>query len=94
MLENNDNHHLYSKCVYLGCYKSSATISTIFKLQVEKEMKTKITRFSFSEPQDGKSDADRDAAMVKNKIREYVKETKQNVESPAEVMKVGTTKHF
>lgn len=70
----------------LGCYKSSGTISTLLKLSADKKLKVKVGRISFSEPQDGKSDADRDAALIKNKAREYVKVEKKNIETPEDLM--------
>ncbi|PAV78637.1 hypothetical protein WR25_12809 [Diploscapter pachys] len=68
-------------------YKSSGTVSTLLKLSAEKKLKVKIGRISFSEPQDAKSDADRDAALVKNKARDYVKVVKKNIETPEDLIK-------
>ena len=53
-----------------GCYHSSSTISSLHYLQ--KASQVTIKRYSFSEPQNGKSSCDRIAALLKRKVHDYV----------------------
>uniref|UniRef100_A0A914YDL3 C2H2-type domain-containing protein n=1 Tax=Panagrolaimus superbus TaxID=310955 RepID=A0A914YDL3_9BILA len=59
-----------------GCYHSKEIILSL--AQLSEESGVKITKFSFSEPQNGKGNSDRISALVKNKVRRYVR-TGKNV---------------
>jgi hypothetical protein len=56
--------------IFLGCYRSINTMSTI--PAITRSTGVKIARWSMSEAQAGKSVCDRMAAIIKNKLRYYV----------------------
>uniref|UniRef100_A0A914QML5 C2H2-type domain-containing protein n=1 Tax=Panagrolaimus davidi TaxID=227884 RepID=A0A914QML5_9BILA len=59
-----------------GCYHSKEVILSL--AQISEQSGVKIAKFSFSEPQNGKGNSDRISALVKNKVRRYVR-TGKNV---------------
>src|SRR5688572_7483281 len=56
--------------VIIGCYHSATTIGSLSKISWETGVT--IKRFSFSEPQAGKSSCDRMGALMKRRIRDYI----------------------
>lgn len=55
---------------YIGCYHSASTIASVIKLS--RQSGVHVQRYSFSEPQAGKSAADRMAAFMKRRVRDYI----------------------
>uniref|UniRef100_A0A914P6G8 Integrase catalytic domain-containing protein n=1 Tax=Panagrolaimus davidi TaxID=227884 RepID=A0A914P6G8_9BILA len=53
-----------------GCYHSKEVILSLAEISTQSEVL--ITKFSFSEPQNGKGNCDRIAALAKNKARRFV----------------------
>ncbi|PAV78917.1 hypothetical protein WR25_01905 [Diploscapter pachys] len=51
-----------------GCYHSSALLGSIYNLTID--LKIRVTRYIFSESQDGKSDADRQIARLKKRLND------------------------
>uniref|UniRef100_A0A7E4V3E4 C2H2-type domain-containing protein n=1 Tax=Panagrellus redivivus TaxID=6233 RepID=A0A7E4V3E4_PANRE len=53
-----------------GCYHSRSLLLSLAK--ISEATGVRIVRYAFSEPQAGKSSCDRKAAVVKNRVRDYI----------------------
>uniref|UniRef100_A0A914ZE63 Transposase n=1 Tax=Panagrolaimus superbus TaxID=310955 RepID=A0A914ZE63_9BILA len=73
-----------------GCYHCKDVLMSL--KHVIKETGVKILRWSFSEPQSGKSSADRKAATVKTRLRAHL-DKKNNIESEADMFTALTNPH-
>ncbi|PAV80983.1 hypothetical protein WR25_04779 isoform B [Diploscapter pachys] len=77
-----------------GAYHSSSLVASLYN--VEKETHVKIERYTYSEPQAGKSDCDRMISHLKRKLSDYLQPGKtvhsgQNVETLEEMFAALTT---
>ncbi|EGT50003.1 hypothetical protein CAEBREN_14878 [Caenorhabditis brenneri] len=82
------------KTVYLrsdnaGCYHSARTLFSLSK--IAEKTGVEISRYSFSEPQNGKSSCDRVASQIKRQVREYV-DLKNDVTTPEEFFEAVTAR--
>ncbi|EGT57965.1 hypothetical protein CAEBREN_25605 [Caenorhabditis brenneri] len=82
------------KAVYLrsdnaGCYHSARTLFSLST--ISEKTGVEVSRYSFSEPQNGKSSCDRVASQIKRQVREYV-DLKNDVTTPEEFFQAVTAR--
>src|SRR4051794_38168945 len=75
------SNHVISDCA--GCYRNAKLISSL--PSISRVTKVDIVRYFFSEPQHGKSHADRGAALVKGKIRAHLN-SGNNIETADDIV--------